>query len=130
MLRVLPAIVLVLLLFVFGAVRIGNWPEHQWYTQDKLQHFLAFGVLAILVLSALQFEIQTKKLTLLVTVSVVVSSLLGALLEAWQRLFPSRMPDWGDWCADTLGALAFGVAALVWMRWRARRQGEIGAGSP
>lgn len=115
------------MLFVFGAVRIGDWPEHQWYTQDKLQHFLAFGVLAILVLRALLFEIQTKKVTMLVMVSIGISSLLGALLEAWQLLFPARIPEWGDWCADSLGALAFGVIAMLWMRWRARRKVESGA---
>ncbi|HEX3597829.1 MAG TPA: VanZ family protein, partial [Polyangiaceae bacterium] len=42
--------------------------------------------------------------------AVAVASALGGLLEIWQLLLPWRTSEVLDWVADTLGAVAVGLA--------------------
>jgi VanZ family protein len=75
---------------------------------DKLQHSLAFGVLAILGLLAYA---RTRAEVFRV---IMLLSIYGALIEMLQTLSGWRYGEFRDWLADELGvAIAWGVFVLI-----------------
>ncbi len=87
-------------------------PSTPW---DKLNHAMAFAVLAILGLQSYRTRI-----------AVVLGSLLayGGLIELLQGLTSFRNAEWGDWLADAVG-LVLGWQ-LARMTGRARQPAESG----
>lgn len=77
---------------------------------DKLIHFLAFAGLAFLA----NWAWAARRMWLPWKPAVVVGlvCLYAAVDELTQQLIPGRTGQWGDWLADTLGALA-GTCAFV-----------------
>ena len=73
---------------------------------DKVAHFAAFAVGAVLLALALRWNTAWSWLRI-VLISAVAISLYGATDE-WHQLYtPHRSGgDLGDWTADTLGAIA------------------------
>ena len=113
---VLPAVVYTVLIFWLGCTHINITVQQDYVPQDKLEHLGAFGVLTWLAFRALAFELIRLSTGRLIVASTVISSLMGALLEAWQSLFPHRSVEFGDWVADTLGAGLVGIILLLWIR--------------
>lgn len=69
---------------------------------DKLQHFLAYGVLGLLLLRAVQ---MSKGWTLKTYgLALFFASLYGVSDEIHQKFVPGRSADPLDWMSDTLGA--------------------------
>ena len=124
LLHVLPALLYVLVLFWLGAIHSGFDLPQTFIPQDKVKHFGAFGLLVFLLLRALRYEFPAAANGRLVGASIAGSSLIGALLELWQLLFPYRSAEFADWIADTLGALLAGFLASQWLRRRAGRSGS------
>jgi len=115
--NVLPALAYVVAIFVAGSWPQGPEMEPVVAFQDKVLHLLAFAGLELLVLRALRHLWPAKSRAWLLIVSLVLSCLLGGLLEFWQALLPSRQADVLDWVADAAGAAlaAFGSwAASSW----------------
>ena len=84
---------------------------------DKVQHILAFVVLAVLAACAYP---RTRLPLILVGLSV-----FGALIEIIQMIPAlNRDASWLDWLADTVAA-AF-VLCLVFLARRLRRRGRLG----
>jgi VanZ family protein len=77
---------------------------------DLLAHFLIFAVLAF---AAVSFSRSTGQLAVMALVTVAG----GTLLEAAQKLAPSRSFDLTDAAANALGAGAGLVLALVVLGW-------------
>lgn len=83
--------------------------------QDKLVHFLLFGLVATLVL---RVSYDPKRPWRSGLIAILITSLYGAADEFRQSFTPGREVDVFDWLADTLGAL---VAATVYIHvpfWR------------
>jgi hypothetical protein len=118
--HVLPALLYTVLIFWLGSIHTGLSVPQDMLPSDKVNHFAAFGLLAWLVLRALRFEYQQTSANRLIVGAIAVSSVVGALLEAWQSLFPYRKAELGDWVADTVGAALVGLIGLFWLRWRER----------
>jgi len=118
--HVFPALLYVVIIFWLGSIHTGLSIPLDFLPRDKVNHFGAFGLLTWLSLRALRFELRAVAYGRLIIASIVVSSLTGALLEAWQSLFPYRSVELGDWVADTIGALFAGLGAVIWVRWRGR----------
>ncbi len=59
-------------------------------------HFIFFGILGALLHLTLSFNL-----------SLITTSLYGALIEYVQLLVPGRTGDAFDWALDTIGALVF-----------------------
>jgi VanZ family protein len=85
---------------------------------DKLQHFLAYGVLGVSVgLWALPvFWKRRPVLALLLT--TLVGSVCGVIDEVHQYFVPGRSCDVWDWLADTLGALLGALAIMILVKMR------------
>lgn len=73
---------------------------------DKVAHLAVFGLLATLVLRAPGLRHAW--------VAVVAVSLFGAADELRQSLTPGRFMEFGDWVADSIGAL---LAVAVYRFW-------------
>ena len=71
---------------------------------DKLEHFLAYAVLA--AIPAVAFPARRA-----VFLALAFLFVLGASLEFAQGFSPGRFPDWRDQAANTLGILS-GAALL------------------
>lgn len=83
---------------------------------DKLHHFAAYALLALLLLRAVAVRCRPSGLVLLA--AWIACSGYGFLLEILQQLMENgRQMEWGDQLANTLGALA----ACVLFRHMARR---------
>lgn len=73
---------------------------------DKLEHFIAHGITAVLVIRHL---IARGRKGRLVVSSILIASFYGALLEVLQGLTPYRQPSLGDALANTAGAVVFSM---------------------
>lgn len=73
---------------------------------DKVAHLAVFGLLATLVLRAPGLRHAW--------LAVVAVSLFGAADELRQSLTPGRAMEFGDWLADSLGALIAVAAYRFW----------------
>jgi VanZ family protein len=88
-------------------------PSGLW-NGDKVVHFLAFGLLATVILRALR--IGRPWLRALVATGIV--SFFGATDEIHQYFTPGRSCDPFDWAADTLGAATAAAVYLLWPAYR------------
>lgn len=86
--------------------------------QDKLVHALAYGALGVLLLTSQSLRPGGYRWRQ-IAVSVLIASLSGASDEWHQSFIPGRNPEFGDWLADTVGAL---IAVLVAARLLGRRR--------
>ncbi|MCX6543572.1 MAG: VanZ family protein [Acidobacteria bacterium] len=79
---------------------------------DKVEHFVAYGVLSLLVVWAVVAG-QWRSITCRTAViAIVISSAYGYSDEYHQLFVPNRSYDLMDWAADISGASA--AAALTW----------------
>jgi len=104
------------MLVTFALALMPQPPELPGAPSDKVQHILAFTVLALLARVAYP---RTPLLRLLAGLSAY-----GALIELGQMI-PAlhRYAEMGDWVADTVAAAA---TLLVVDLWRRRRGGGAG----
>ncbi len=97
---------------------------------DKVAHLAVFGLLATLVVRAPGLRHAW--------VAVVAVSLFGAADELRQSLTPGRFMEFGDWVADSVGALLAVAVYRFWpwyRRWletplRFRKRAPKSVGSP
>jgi VanZ family protein len=76
------------------------------HISDKIEHFAAYGGLAVLLSFTYSFQKKIKILAeypFLLTIFTI--SLYGMLDELHQKFIPGRSCDVKDWIADTTGAL-------------------------
>jgi VanZ family protein len=105
--RTLPVLFWAALLFAFAMAVLPQPPRLPGDPSDKVQHILAFAVLAALAAAAYPSAALLRILAGL--------SAFGALIEIVQTV-PAlhRDGDYVDWIADTLAAaVVLGLAALV-----------------
>ncbi len=99
-------------------IAIGtSWPRIQVGSGslplDKIVHFAMYGVLSALVLRATLTWYRPRTF-LVVLVGLVI---LGAVDEWHQSFIPGRSMSFGDWIADSAGAVlgAFAVRSLSFL---------------
>ncbi|MDF1610563.1 VanZ family protein [Stygiobacter electus] len=104
----LPLTIYWLIIFIATSLPTIELPN-LFKLQDKLEHFLAYFILAIFILFTLHF--QDKNLLLkkrLIISSIIILSFYAAIDELHQILIPGRVADFYDWSADVIGGL-FGI---------------------
>jgi VanZ family protein len=94
-----------LFLLIVSLIPVPGFKTH--LPADKLEHFIAYGITAVLVM---RHFISRGRKARLVILSVLIASLYGALLEVLQGLTPYRQPSLGDVLANTAGAVVFALA--------------------
>ena len=84
-----------------------------FFGQDKLFHFIAFGILGFFSMGAAKADTQGyRHVQMLLT--IVLVTLYGVLDEFHQYFVPGRVADHYDVMADMVGAI-FGVWALYYL---------------
>lgn len=73
---------------------------------DKVEHFVAYFGLAVLLGLNLYFQEKWKKISLYYIVTTLVICLTYGVLDELHQLFvPNRMAEFWDWVADSLGTI-------------------------
>jgi len=101
---------------LFVATHIPRPPELPRVQHgDKIIHFLAYGLLGILV--SLVYG-QARSLTLPRAVRLVAVLVVYAALDELLQIPAGRSCEWGDWIADSVGALlgVTGIYVVAGMR--------------
>jgi VanZ family protein len=109
----LPLAIYWIVLFIGTTLPADEIP-HFFNSQDKLEHFLAYLGLAALINLTLFLQnkivLDHSKAFLL---SILFVMIYGAIDEIHQIWIPSRVCDFFDWCADSLGG--FTGAAIIYL---------------
>jgi VanZ family protein len=82
---------------------------------DKVGHFFMFGLIGTLIYRVV-FKVPGGFRAALF--AVALTSLFGAMDEFRQSLNPQRSAHYGDWIADTLGAVVAVAAYRFWPYYR------------
>jgi len=98
----IPLITYWLILFVATTLPVERLPSIG--LTDKINHFIAYFVLAVLVNLTLIYQRKSKFLFKKALISTIVICLFyGALDELHQLLVPGRSAETLDWVADASG---------------------------
>ena len=81
------------------------------FSEDKIAHFLIFGLVATSILRTPRFKDLSLRSLL---IAALITSAYGAFDEFRQSLTPGRSVEFADWLADTSGAFA---AVTVYAKW-------------
>jgi len=103
--------------FLFWAMAIfwsasqpGSGQPQVFAGLDKIQHFVAYGVLAFLLAKASYHRFGCNSMVVI----VVVVILFGVWDELYQATIPNRDSSIGDVIADGIGAVAGFLVAWMW----------------
>ncbi|AEF82966.1 VanZ family protein [Leadbettera azotonutricia] len=80
---------------------------------DKIQHMLAFAVLAAAGALWFPLELCRRRGIFIMLAIASIASIYGGIDEYHQSFVPGRDSSVWDWLADTLGAL-IGAGAAMW----------------
>ena len=86
--------------------------EQYFYGQDKVMHFLTYGIHAFLCLVALSNKILILKL-FHYFLALVFSVLYGIFNEIYQYFIPEREFSFGDILANSLGVITFLILVYI-----------------
>ena len=101
--NVLPALVWTAIVFIAGGVPNPGPPVALEFPIDKIEHAVAFGILQVLALRALRYELPRALPRAMPWIAALVSSVLGAALELFQLTVPNRAAEFMDLVANTIG---------------------------
>lgn len=110
----IPLIVYWIILFTATTLPGPQLPDI--HIGDKIEHFSAFFILAVLLNLTLIFQKKSYflfKYAKLVT--IIICFLYGAIDELHQMIIPGRYADIRDWLADSTGVL-IGVLILNFVK--------------
>ena len=84
---------------------------------DKVEHFIAYFGLAVLLGLNLHFQEKWEKISLYYIVATLVICLTYGVFDELHQLFvPNRMAEFGDWVADSLGTITGLFAVSVFLQ--------------
>jgi VanZ family protein len=108
----LPWHLLIIIIFLVSSISQQHLPEFTQKISDKILHFAAFGVLGLLMVRSFKHSRKNILQKYAVSLSVIFASIYGISDELHQLLVPGRFCSFGDWLADTTGAL---LLVLIFM---------------
>jgi VanZ family protein len=104
-------------IFTLSGISNKDLPDFTFHVWDKFLHFVAFGVLGILVYRSFAntyWSLITKNATIL---SILLTIIYGASDEFHQYHVPGRYASVFDWIADIIGAIFF-ILLYKWIHSR------------
>jgi VanZ family protein len=108
----LPLLVYTAVIFYMGGSPALPMPPSPIVGTDKVLHFGAFGVFALLAHRAVAYQWSALPPRVLRRIAVMAAAFGGGLLELYQLGFPNRSCEVWDLVADSLGALA--AIGILW----------------
>jgi VanZ family protein len=109
----LPLIFYWITLFTLTTIPVDAVPRI-FDNQDKIEHFIAYGVLAFLLTLALYFQKRSRLISSRAFLFTFIFILAyGAIDELHQLFVPGRYCDLYDWFADSIGgSIGIGLVYL------------------
>jgi len=106
-------------IFIFSS-RPEVGVEQLFYGQDKVIHFLIYGIHAFLCLAALSDKILLLKL-FQYFLALAFSVSYGIFNEIYQYFIPEREFSFGDILANSLGIITFLILAYIFQNKKLKR---------
>lgn len=104
----LPLIIYWLILFAATTLPAQAVPKTG--ISDKIEHFLGYFFLTILLSNLLYFQNRKGKIKRFpITASLIIVASYGMVDELHQYFIPGRFCDINDWIADVIGAVVAGL---------------------
>jgi VanZ family protein len=100
---------IMLTIFAASSIPESKKPPGPIKQTDKLQHFIAYGVLAVTLYRALRVSKPDRSGAFFIVATIVIASAYGGLDEFHQRFTPGRTMSILDWRADVIGAFAAAI---------------------
>jgi VanZ family protein len=100
----LPVVALCILIF-WQSSYPGIHSEPIFAYEDKLLHFLAYGLLSFLCARDLKAQKPFWSITKIKIIAIIFASLYGLSDEIHQSFIPSRVASTGDFIADCAGSI-------------------------
>jgi VanZ family protein len=110
---VAPALVWTAIVFVFGGIPNPSPPLPLDFPIDKLEHVGAFGILQILTLRALRYELPGALPHAMPWIAALISVVVGVALELYQLTVPNRSAELMDLVSDAIGAVLATIGMLL-----------------
>ena len=105
-------VLLAIVIFVISGSQQFATPDFGFqFAEDKIAHFLVFGLVATSILRTPKFKDLSLRSML---TAALITSVYGACDEFRQLLTPTRGVEFADWIADTFGAF---VAVTAYAKW-------------
>jgi VanZ family protein len=105
-----PWLFLMIIIFVQSSIGSIKLPDLEFELEDKIVHFLVFGILGILMARGLRNSGNKTIKDHYLSITTLICILYGASDEIHQYFVPGRDSSYGDWIADILGILI-----MVWV---------------
>lgn len=119
--RVLPAILVMGVIFFLShqpGDLLGPYP-FRW--ADKLAHLVVYAILCVTLIYAFPRHYRWSARKPIAAVSVIFCLVYGISDEFHQSFIPGRYPSIADIAADTAGAM---LACMLWLRLSSRKHAE------
>lgn len=107
-----------ILILIVSSIPDLSPPQLGFRFQDKLYHFLEYGIFSVLLYFALYNSPKDLLRKNVLLISLVMGSSFAILDEIHQNLIPGRSADVTDFLADFLGL--FFVQLIFWFYYRKR----------
>jgi VanZ family protein len=119
----IPLAIYWIILFIATTIPTDAVPQF-FNAQDKLEHFSAYGILAVLLYLTLHMQRKNKIMNEYAFLfSLFFLALYGAIDEVHQYFIPGRYCDFLDWTADVSGGLiGFAMVGFLLSRVSSRRR--------
>jgi hypothetical protein len=101
-----------LLIFFLSSIPGASFPASKLFTYDKLLHASVYAVFGAFCFMALPRR-WSRKASVLVLISAVITTLYGFTDEFHQMFVPGRSADLRDVLADSIGGLVGALAAAL-----------------
>jgi len=108
-----PLVIYWLILFIATTIPVERLPSIGF--TDKINHFIAYFILAVMVNLTLIFQRKSRLLFEKASIATIIICLFyGAVDELHQILVPGRFAETLDWVADALGTIS-GVLIVIFL---------------
>ncbi len=113
----LPWKLLMIAIFVQSSMSNIDLPDMGFSWQDKMMHFIVFGILALLIGRSFRKTNIAFFNKYYIIWAVGLTCIYGIIDEFHQYFVPGRSSTIGDWIADLSGAICFVVLFYCWKKW-------------
>jgi len=111
-----------IMIFIFSS-RPEVGIEQYFYGQDKVMHFVIYGIHAFLCLLTLGDKILSLKFTQYL-LALILSVSYGIFNEIYQYFIPEREFSFGDMLANSLGIIALLTLVYIFQN-KKRKKGNV-----
>lgn len=120
--RIAPLLFFSLFIFTMSSLSEPPVPDFGFSMGDKINHFGAFAIMAVLAVRAASAFGPSRRLATLLCISILYCVVYGASDEFHQSFVPQRSSDITDLAADIFGAISAAWFIYVTRSWRFTRR--------